>query len=629
MSLLATKEVRPDSDEESQSHVTTCLDQCFSRLGPGREVAGALATTVALVSLLAFWALRVYFTWGTWGNLSIDSGREMYVPTVLLKGKLLYRDIWYLYGPIAPYINSELFHWFGTRLEVLYWAGSLSALCCAALLLLIGKRLSSIVVGWTAGAVVLLQAFQPGLFSFPLAYSFASVYGCLVGCLFLYLVILSTRAEHPLCVFTAGVAAALALLLKLEFGVACYAALFLLVVARRRQRPSWKDQARDLAAILPGLVGCGLVIGWMVSLRGFEFLTQENILSWPTSYFMRQYGKMWLEGSGFSLNAAAFLWAAIRALCYAAILFETYLLLWRKCRDRRSLYLRLGLLLIVGAYLSFHFASEPKSTLSAVFFPRDTVLYVSAASLVAWWYFWRRNFSVSSLPIAILLTFSSLVAFRILLHMSPSGYSIYYDGPAVLSFLLLARLIVPQFGRSSRFVSVGEMVICLGCLAAVVLESPRFPWKPSEIAPLATDRGTIFVEKREAESYQAAIQFMKEKAAQGESILSVPEDTSLYFLSGVDCPTRVCAFTPGLVAPGKMTDELIQAIERKGVRYLLWSNRTFPEYGVTGFGIDFNQDLGNYLKSHYHRSRMLVPNDADFRRLNFVVWERNTADQAP
>ena len=115
---------------------------------------------------------------------------------------------------------------------------------------------------------------------------------------------------------------------------------------------------------------------------------------------------------------------------------------------------------------------------------------------------------------------------------------------------------------------------------------------------------------------------MKEKAALGQSVLSLPEDTSLYFLSGSYCPTRVYLFIPGSVAPGKMTDELIGEIERKRVNYLLWSNRTFSEYGVTEFGEDFDTEIGDYLKSHYRPIGPLLLNDGASSDWTAVVWER-------
>ena len=89
--------------------------------------------------------------------------------------------------------------------------------------------------------------------------------------------------------------------------------------------------------------------------------------------------------------------------------------------------------------------------------------------------------------------------------------------------------------------------------------------------------------------------------------MSIPEDTSLYFLSGTYCPTRVFMFVPGLLVPGKMTDELIAEIERAPVRYLIWSNRTFSEMGVPNFGTDFDRRLGDYFRTHYRFVRPLAP----------------------
>ena len=125
-----------------------------------------------------------------------------------------------------------------------------------------------------------------------------------------------------------------------------------------------------------------------------------------------------------------------------------------------------------------------------------------------------------------------------------------------------------------------------------------------------------------AENYKAAIRFMKEKASFGKSVLSVPEDTSLYFLSGTYCPTRVFSFTPGVLAPGKMTDDMIQEIDRKPVNYLLWSNRTFSEFGMPVFGKDFDREIGDYLKSHYRPVAPIIPDTGYYWEWTAVVWER-------
>jgi len=213
------------------------------------------------------------------------------------------------------------------------------------------------------------------------------------------------------------------------------------------------------------------------------------------------------------------------------------------------------------------------------------------------------------------------------MKMSAGGYPIYYNGPVVLSFLLLLRLIIPRSGRSRRFVFVGELVICLACLAPVVLHATAFEAGTKNFVPLTTERGTVRVSKHMAENYKAAIQFMKDKASLGKSVLSVPEDTSLYFLSGTYCPTRVFSFTPGVLAPGKMTDDMIREIDRKPVDYLLWSNRTFSEYRVSVFGKDFDREVGDYLKSHYRPVAPVLPNTGSYLEWTAVVWERKPESQ--
>src|SRR6266849_6713099 len=593
------------------------------------DVTSAVGVGIAISLLVALWALQMYSTWATWGNLSIDCGREAYVPAMLAQGKTLYRDVWYLYGPAAPYFNSSLFRLFGVHLSVLYWAGSLSALACALLLYSAGKQMSSPLAGWTAGAVVLLQSFQSGLFCFPFPYSFASVYGCVAACAFLCLIIRASTSAHWGWVLGSGTAAAAALLLKLEFGMACYATLFLLVVARRARQRSWKLLSRNVLGLVPGLAVCGLVVLWMVSLRGAAFITQENLMSWPTSFFMKAYGKAWLERSGFALTTEGLRDAMYRAVFFAGVALEAYGLLCWKRPDRRSIILRAGPFLALLTYCGFVLQWNPLAILRAVFFPRDMVFYAGITAIGAWWYFWRHSTSDGALALAALLTFSALLAFRILLGMTPWGYPIYYNGPVVFCFYLLVRPLIPRFRFSPRMVFRAELLICLGSLFFVANQSLLLNEDPLFPELLTTGRGAIRVRADVAENYKAAIRFMQEKGALGESVLSVPEDTSLYFFSNTPSPTRVFSFTPGTVAPGKMIDELIQEIDRRPVRYLLWSNSTFVEYGVPIFGVDFDQVLGGYLRSHYHRVGPLLPPTNHGWEMTMIVWERNREAERP
>ena len=164
------------------------------------------------------------------------------------------------------------------------------------------------------------------------------------------------------------------------------------------------------------------------------------------------------------------------------------------------------------------------------------------------------------------------------------------------------------------------MLACVTCFdaAGVPVLVRALSWPQTEV--LDTTHGTIRPVASVARSYRAAIAFIAEKAARHESVLVVPEDTSLYFLSDTRPPTRVYAFDPGVLAPGHMTTELFSEIEKSDVRFLLWSDRRFPEYGVPEFGRDFNQELAEFLTSRFAQVGPLI--QADATGLNFTVWQR-------
>ena len=606
----------------------------FSPVGP--PLPWTRTTCAGLALLVGLWAFKLVSTWGAWGNLTVDSGHEMYVPTLVAEGKTLYRDTWFMFGPASAWFNGLLFGVFGVHLDVLYWAGSLAALGSAAFLYLTGMRLAVGLVGWTAGAVLLLDAFQPTLFCFPLPYSFAAAYGCLVGCGFLWLATGITAATGRASVLLAGNLAALALLLKPEFGTACYAIVALLIGVRGLAGRSASFVARDVAMVVPGLLTCGLVVWWMVSLAGVEFITHENIVSWPSTYFMKTYGKMWLAFNGFILTIPAFTDAFVRTLPLIGLGVALYPPPWRRLGPL-SPWLRAGLAAVVVWYLAFQLAPQEtwqhglEQALLRVVFPKDMVLYVAVLAPVAWWSFWRQPrqpplqepgpLAARSVAVPILLTYAGLSAFRNLMNMAPSDYPIFYNGPVVLAFLWLVSQLLPRDSSSGRPRFAAVAAVCLACVTGVALHASRIEAPAKAYVALVTDRGTLKAPAPKVRAYEAAIRFMKEKAALGQSVLSVPEDTSLYFLAGVHCPVRVYSFTPGVIAPGKMTRDTIREIEAQPVRYLLWSNRTFPEYKVPVFGKDFHQELGAYLRAHYRPVGPVIEPATEWD-WSAVIWER-------
>ena len=62
---------------------------------------------------MAFWS------WRKWPDLLVDFGQQLYIPWQLASGKLLYKDIVILHGPLSQYFNAFWFKLFGPSLTVL------------------------------------------------------------------------------------------------------------------------------------------------------------------------------------------------------------------------------------------------------------------------------------------------------------------------------------------------------------------------------------------------------------------------------------------------------------------------------------------------------------------------------
>ena len=168
------------------------------------------------------------------------------------------------------------------------------------------------------------------------------------------------------------------------------------------------------------------------------------------------------------------------------------------------------------------------------------------------------------------------------------------------------------------------MFVCAAvCEWVTLLAIPRYFDMRTERVAFESERGTIYVRATTLPAWADAVNFMREAKQSGQAVMSIPEDTALYFFAGVLSPTRVFAFTPGTLSPGPMTAKTIAEMELVPVRYVIWSNRQFPEYGVPKFGVDFDVPFAEYIRRNYRPVR-------EFSSINRPdVWQATLWERKP
>lgn len=94
--------------------------------------------------LIILWVLciagLIFFT-GHYNGILIDFGREVYYPERLLEGKILYKDLFNIYGPLSYQINAVLYKIFGAKLSTLYAAGAVCSLLTVSGVYLIAQKI--------------------------------------------------------------------------------------------------------------------------------------------------------------------------------------------------------------------------------------------------------------------------------------------------------------------------------------------------------------------------------------------------------------------------------------------------------------------------------------------------------
>src|SRR5216684_2852518 len=146
--------------------------------GASHESQSTAQIWMARAVIVSVTGALAWYTWGHWGDFQIDNGRELYVPAEILKGKLLFRDLWYMYGPLAPYLKALLFRIFGVQLTVLYLLGLTLTIGTALATFEVSRLFRMGIVGSTLPPLLfLVEAFYPFIRNFVFPYSYAASIG--------------------------------------------------------------------------------------------------------------------------------------------------------------------------------------------------------------------------------------------------------------------------------------------------------------------------------------------------------------------------------------------------------------------------------------------------------------------
>jgi hypothetical protein len=578
-------------NERSEASVTARLPLQLRRVA-------ANADARAIAGITVVFALLAALSWRAWGVPTVDAGHELNVANVLASGGHPYGDIRYFYGPVGLYALGGAFAVFGAGLTTAFAFGLLQAAAILAAFYALSRRLLPPLPSFIATSVVAAIGFSGTAFNFVLPHTNSGTFGLL----FLLLMLLALSRER---LILAGLAAGVVGLTRPEFAAVAALAGAAYLVGVARQHGVRVALRALLPLALPALALAGGVLALLAAEVGSARLFTENL--WPVD-FLRIAGfasqKSWAPLDFESLVATV-----ARATIYCGLLASVIAAAVLVSR-RRGTAARLRALwpipaaivtLIVldlawraiGLYPDSQSAVQHETTHLLIGMSWLPALGFAACAVIAIRFFRGGAPLISSswgFDLALVVAAAALGARAYDAFTAEGSYAPYYAPPLVLLLAVLHDRIGKRYpqARTASWAALAAVAVGLAIYAQVAL------YRDSSVL-VSTARGSFVTTPASAPALQGTVDFIDGHTAPGETILALPTDSGLSFLTDRPAALYDAMFLPGLLDSRADEVAAIARLEAEGTRYAIVEKRRFDGYRYERFGVEYNRMLSAWI----------------------------------
>lgn len=536
---------------------------------------GIIKDNKYLIFLWLFCILGLLFFCGHYQGILIDFGREVYYPQRILQGKILYKDLFNIYGPLAYQINAVLYKFFGAKLSTLYGAGVLCSLLTVSGIFLIAKKFLSEFLSFGIGLFSLAVGVTTSvIFNFHFPYSWAVLYGLVAFLFSLYFLLnfCDDKNSTNLCIssFLAGIC----ITCKYDFILYGIIVLFLII------------KEKNFKALLSFLSVPFISFG-ILFIQGLRFSDLANFLIVIKAMAKSKTLTYFYQNSGIYFHP--------KALVTDFLLFLKFVIPFSAILAGVSLFNRnkIGSIsLQIFGWVTFLCFFTGKYQIAFGFLP--LVLLIFAL-------FSYKKFDFKLFILVLSALAAGAKVFWVLILQS---YGNYYVSIILIAFLALLFTYLPKKLEKvvAIYVIIAGFFIFISNFSALSL--PQYK--------ITTERGTIYTQKSIAGSTNQLINFLKNQS--GNAVI-FPEGMSVNFLSNTISDDYYNSLLPLYVET--FTEEKIINHYRENLpEYVIFNNLNMKDYYFKYICEDYALDFCRFVKDNYEMDKII---DNGFR---YVIFKR-------
>ena len=567
-----------------------------------------LGLALLVVTGLVLW----WWSWGTWPDVVIDFGRELYLPWQLCEGQVLYRDLAHISGPLSPYINALCFQLFGTSLLTLVVCNALVLALLVGLMYRVLRQVGDRLAVTAACLIFLLvfafgQQVAVGNYNFICPYAHELTHGLTLSLAALHGLVRYQRGRHLRWVAVMGFAVGLSCLTKLEVFVAAAGAVTTgLVLTLWMQRCSGREALKALAVYLPamaapiagaiGLLACALPLSQACEgvLGAWQWgLTSDAALALD---FYR-WG-MGIDAPGANLASMA-TWAAAYVLIFAVIA-------WLSLRAGRTSHGKLlpavagsllagGILLWGVDYVRWDDVARPLPLILVVLVGIGAIRLASEQEEDR-----GRAVVLVALSLFALLLLGKMILRARLYHY---GFALAAPGTILAVVALVGWIpawIERRHGNGQVFRAVALAVLVVG--AGVHVQRSR-DWFAVKSIRVGLGADTFLADPR-GDAVSKALTQIKAQTDPKQTLVVMPEGVMLNYLARRNNPTPYINFMPlELNVFGEQ--RMLAALQARPPDMIALVHKDTSEYGPRFFGRDYGQAIGAWVRAEYEPTTLI------------------------
>lgn len=529
------------------------------------------------------------------GNIIVDFGREAYIPEEMLSGKILYKDIFNIFGPLSYQINAILYAIFGINLKTLYFAGFVNASLIISVLYFLSRLFTSKGTSWIICFFIISSCFfNPNVFNYIASYSYAITYAFssfLCSTLFLILYLKTSKDVFlSFSWFFIGISFAT----KYEY----FPYLLFLLIITLIKKPS--DKKYFIVSFVSFLIipFISLSVLFLQGLNIHEFLQQIKLIknfsfSPSLNYFYSNnaglYPKRLFWGADFYVFKNEFIYAG-------GLLTFLYLFFTVERQKYLQKFLCLILILFCGykcfyflIFSSFIFCWLPLSTL--ILFIILTIKYKHIIF---------KNILEDNIGIYLIFILIALLAsIKSFFFLNFFSYGVF---ALPLLFMVNSIFITEYLPKWFNFLdkSVLEKSFIIIVLGASISYLGKLHYNFKNDFVLSTNKGIIYDKKDIVTPTRELINYIDKNLKPNDSILIIPEGIMVNFLTSH--PTKTIYYstmTPYIETFGE--DKIIKDIEKEHPEYIVINNRLSPEYNYKYICTDYGFQICKYVETSYSK----------------------------